>query len=397
MRSGNRFATFGAVLFVAALLSPWGLGNGKTSAQQPAEPGGTKVNVYIGTYTGPNSQGIYRARLDMKTGALSSPQLAGKTDNPSFLAFHPNGKFLYAVNEQGNGGVSSFAVDPATGDLTAINQQPSHGSYPAHLSIDPSGKCLLVANYGNGTFASYPLAANGSIGPAASVIQDSGKGPNQERQEGPHAHGIWPWAGRDFAFGCDLGNDKIDIFHLDSEKATLERRFTHPFALPPGTGPRHLVFSQTGDTMYVIAELNNTISAVTFPINAPGINPLVFQTISTLPKGFTGSNKAAELHLSPDEKFLYATNRGLDDLVTYSIAPRTDKRTGQLTEIARTPTAGKGPRDFDLDPTGKWLIVANQDSNNITTFAIDPVTGIPRLVGDPVPLASPVCILFQAR
>jgi 6-phosphogluconolactonase len=381
-------------LTAIALLLLAGLGCQKNPVQQPTE-GGPTVNFYIGTYTGPKSQGIYRARLDMQTGALSTPQLAGKTDNPSYLALQPNGKFLYAVNEQGEGGVSSFAVDPGSGNLDPINHQPSHGSYPAHLSIDPSGKCLLVANYGNGTFASYPLAADGSIGPAASVIQDTGKGPNQERQEGPHAHGIWPWPGRGFAFGCDLGNDHIDIFQLDSEKATLSQRFTRPFALPPGTGPRHLVFSQTGETMYVIAELNNTITAVTFPIDAPGINPRIFQTVSTLPKGFAGANKAAELHLSPDGKFLYATNRGADDLVTYSIAPWTDKHSGQLTEIARTPTAGQGPRDFDLDPTGKWLIVANQDSNNLVVFGIDPSTRIPHQVGTPTAMDRPVCILFQ--
>jgi 6-phosphogluconolactonase len=364
--------------------------------------GGPTVDIYIGTYTGPKSQGIYRAKLDIQTGALSEPVLAGKTDNPSYIIQHPHGKFLYAVNENGMekgkeaGAVSSFAIDAATGNLTAINRQPSHGTYPCHISIDPTGKCLMVANYGTGTFASYPLADDGSIGPAASVIQDTGTGPNKARQEGPHAHGIWPWpALGNLVLGCDLGTDKLMMFALDPATASLKPAVEPSFPFAPATGPRHLAAGPNKSVLYVIGELANTISVVAIGAgqpDAPPLNPFLIQTISTLPKGFTGKNTAAEVAVHPNGKFLYATNRGADDLVTYAI----DSKTGKLAEIARTPAAGRGPRDFVIDPTGKWLLVANQDSGSITTFAIDPATGQPRQVGDPLAIASPVCILFRA-
>jgi 6-phosphogluconolactonase len=352
------------------------------------------MNIFIGTYTGPSSQGIYLTQFDEQTGALSKPTLAGKTENPSYLILHRSGKFLYAVNENGMvagkeaGGVSAFAVDPATDALTPINQQPSHGTYPCHLSIDKTGKCLMVANYGTGTFASYPLAGDGSIGPAASIIHDAGKGPNAQRQEGPHAHGIWPYPGvPTCVFACDLGDDRLNIFSLDPATATLKPAAPAFAALPPGTGPRHLAF---GPAMYVVGELANDISVFTLAdADAPGINPRLLQTISTLPAGFTGNNTAAELVVSSDGKFLYATNRGADDLVTYAIGDE-----GKLKLLAHIPAGGKGPRDFIIDPSGKWILVANQDSNSITTFAIDFATGLPKPVGTPLTITSPVCLQF---
>ena len=293
------------------------------------------MDIYIGTYTGPKSQGIYRARLDLQSGKRVVRSCAGgrrRTTLSFIIILHPHGKFLYAVNENGMengkeaGAVSSFAIDAATGNLNLINRQPSHGTYPCHLSIDPTGKCLMVANYGTGTFASYPLAADGSIGAAASVIQDKGKGPVADRQEGPHAHGIWPWptpadGGGILALvlGCDLGTDELRARNSFRRAANMTLTDYNPraSAMPPGTGPRHLVHPSTNGCFYVIGELANTISVMEL-----GKGEIwVTQTISTLPPHFTGKNTAAEVAVHPNGKFLYATNRGADDLVTYSIDP----------------------------------------------------------------------------
>jgi 6-phosphogluconolactonase len=351
------------------------------------------IGFYIGTYTGHGSDGIYYSRLDPSTGRLDKPILAAKTDNPSFIALHPSGKYLYAVDETGTGEVCAFAVDPHTAGLTAINRRPSHGSYPCHLSIDRTGACLLVANYGTGTFAAYPIGPDGAIAPAGSMPHDTGHGPVADRQEGPHAHGIWPmplsptpvgWSRN--ALGCDLGTDQLRIFHLDPIGGHLTPANPPFLPLPPGTGPRHIAFSHDARFLYLIAELDNTISVLT----TQKLEFHIIQSLPTLPPDFAAKNKAAEIALHPKADVLYATNRGADDLVTFAIDPAT----GDLRELARTPTGGKSPRQFAVDPTGQWLLVANEDSSSITTFRIDPASKIPKRFGDAMNLSSPVCILF---
>jgi 6-phosphogluconolactonase len=359
------------------------------------------TGFYIGTYTGHGSDGIYFSSLDPATGVIEKPILAAKTDNPSFLALHPAGKYLYAVNENGPdaAAISAFSIDPKTAELTLINRQPSHGSYPCHVSIHPSGSCALVANYGTGTFASFAIHPDGSVAPAGSVHQDKGHGPIADRQEGPHAHGIWPMPAKSTpahtpaergangqVIACDLGIDQLPLFRLDPAAATLVPADPASLALPPGTGPRHLVFSRDRRFLYVIGELANTISVLDVS-KFPQFQ--LIQTPSTLAPNFAGKNKAAELALHPTADILYASNRGADDLVTFAVDPAT----GHLREQARTPIGGRGPRHFAIDPTGAWLLAANEDSHSITTFKLDP---LPRPAGTPLFLTSPVCILFSA-
>jgi 6-phosphogluconolactonase len=299
--------------------------------------------VYFGTYTGAKSQGIYVSRFDPATGRLSAPELAAKTQNPTFLAIHPGGFYLYAVNEKsGAGTVSAFALDAKTGKLTPLNQQACGGMGPCHLAVDVTGRCLLAANYNSGSIAALPIHADGSLGEATATIQHAGSSVNSARQSGPHAHFICPSPDNRFALNCDLGLDKVFVYRLDADAAKLSPN-DPPFAtVAPGSGPRHLTFSPDGKFVYVINEMGGTINV--FSYNAANAALTEVQTISTLPKGFSGKNTAAEIAMHPSGKFLYASNRGDDSIAVFAV----DRESGSLTLVEHQSTQGHMPRPIRL-------------------------------------------------
>ncbi len=359
-----------------------------------APPVPDAFRVYVGTYTGGKSRGIYRFDLDAVSGrVVGGLELAGVSENPSFLAFHPSGRVLYAVNEVGNfrgaktGAVSAFAVEPATGRLTLLNQQPSGGADPCHLVVDAAGRNLFVANYTAGTVVLFPLAADGRIEPASSVRRYAGSGPNRARQQGPHAHGVFLDGSGRFLVSVDLGSDRIHVDRFDGETGRLTPEEPDGVALEPGSGPRHLAWHPSGRVLYAINELLSTVSAFRWD-GARGALAS-FQTVSTLPNGFTGENTAAEIAVSPDGRFVYASNRGDDSLVVFAA-----DASGSLSPAVRVPAGGRAPRSFAIDPAGRWLIAANQGSGVVVVFRLDPQTGLPRAVGTTVAVPEPASILF---
>ncbi len=349
--------------------------------------------VYVGAYTNvPDSKGINAFRFDSKTGKLSPLGLMAETDSPSFLAIAPNGRFLYAVNEtdtfrgKPGGAVSAFAIDRATGKLTFLNQVASEGAAPCHIVIDASGKAALVANYNGGNFSSFPILADGKLGAAASVMQDKGTGPDKARQDGPHAHEM-VIAGN-LVLGADLGNDHIQLFHLNAAAAKLTAATPAFAATAPGFGPRHLVVSDDSKFAYVLSELKSSVATMEYDaVKGPG---KVLATVSALPAGFKAETTAAEIMLDSRGRTLYTSNRGHDSIAVFSV----DGKTGKLKLTANVPSGGKTPRYFTLDPTGKFLLAANQESNNIAVFQVDANTGALKATGEVVKTGAPVHLAF---
>ncbi len=362
--------------------------------------------VYIGTYTGPKSQGIYYAQFDEKTGALSKPELAAVTKNPSFLAIHPNHKFLYAVNEvsdfagKRSGAVSAFAIDRRSAKLTLLNQRKT-GDGPCHLSIDKAGKKILVANYGGGSVQVLSIKPDGQLAesnPIDSVngksqsplpfIQHLGSSANPQRQAGPHAHFILADSPNRFALVCDLGLDKVFAYPFDDKAGTLNPKNTAVLSMPPGSGPRHLAFHPSGKYAYVINEMASTVTACSYDSHSGKLE--LIDTVSTLPADFKGQSTCAEVQVHPAGHFVYGSNRGDDSIALLEI----DSKSGGLKFIDRQPTRGKTPRHFTISPNGKWLLCGNQDSDNISIFGIAPETGRLTFSGNTAEVGAPVCIVF---
>jgi 6-phosphogluconolactonase len=357
-------------------------------------PAGDTLLVYIGTYTGAKSKGIYLSRFDPATGRLTSPELAAETPSPSFLAIHPGKRFLYAVGEATNlggkpvGAVSTFNLDAKTGQLTLLNQESSGGAGPCHLAVDPTGKCLLVANYGSGSIAALPIRADGSLAVPSAVIQHQGSSVNPQRQAGPHAHFIIPDPGNRFALTCDLGLDQVLVYRLDPGKGSLVANVPPFAAVKPGSGPRHLVFHPSGRFVFLINEMGSTVTAFAYDAKRGALKEL--QTISTLPEGFAGNSTCAEVQVHPFGKFVYGSNRGHDSIAVFGF----DAARGKLTCLEHQPTQGKTPRHFALDPAGHWLLAENQDSDNIVVFRVDAKTGRLSPAGQTVSVGAPVCAVF---
>ena len=352
--------------------------------------------LYVGTYTEKESKGIYAYRFDAASTQLTPLGLAAETTNPSFLAIDPSGRFLYAVNEVQNykgassGAVSSFGIDQQNAKLSPLNEVPSRGADPCYITFDKTGKFALIANYTGGSVAVFPVRPNGDIGESSAFVQHTGSSINKERQAGPHAHWIETTPDNRFAIAVDLGLDKLLVYRFDATKGSLTPNDPPYASLDPGAGPRHLAFHPNGKLAYVVNELQSTITAFTYDPSRGTLQKL--NTVSTLPKNFTGVNDTAEIHVHPSGKFLYASNRGHDSIALFSI----DGRTGALTLVDHFPTQGKTPRDFDIDPTGKFLFVANQGTNNIVVFRIDLNNGKLTPTGQILQVPSPVCLKFVA-
>jgi len=381
-------------LMLAALWAPFLI----TLKARGAEPGSTRSQyvVYVGTYTEKASKGIYACRFDPAADHLTAPGLAAETSNPSFLAIDPTRRFLYAVNEveqfegRSSGGVSAFAIAPGTGKLTFLNEVPSGGSGPCHLTVDKTGKYVVVANYGGGSLAVFPISGDGRLGNATAFVQHKGASVNPQRQEGPHVHSVYMSPDNRYVISADLGLDEVFIYRFDASKGTLTPNIPPSATVASGAGPRHFAFHPNGKFGYVIDEMQSTITEFSY-VPASGSLDLL-QPVSTLPPDFKGDSTGAEIEVHPSGKFLYASNRGLDSIAVFSV----NSRKGILTLLAQADTLGKTPRSFSIDPTGSYLFVANQDSDNVVQFRINPNTGLLTPTGQVLQVPSPVCVTFMA-
>jgi len=354
---------------------------------QPAKAAKGEYIAYVGTYTRPNkSKGIYAWRFQPATGKLTAIGLVGETASPSFLAVHPNRKFLYAVNEisryEGKraGSVSAFAIDARTGQLKLLNTVSTRGDGPCHLALDPSGKWLIVANYNSGSVAEYPVHDDGSLGEASAFVQHAGSSVNRQRQSGPHAHETVLSPDGKTVFVPDLGLDQILSYKVGGLTPN-DPPFTK---IAPGSGPRHLAFTPNGKFAYVMTEMTASVVAFRY---AGG----KFEELQTLPTVDTATNMSgAEIAVHPNGKFVYSSTRGVNSIGVFAI----DAAKGTLTPVERTPSGGKTPRNFAIDPTGAYLFAAHQDSDNVVVFRIDAKTGKLTPSGDILGVGAPVCVTF---
>ena len=353
-----------------------------TSMLQAAE-----LPVYVGTYTSGESEGIYLLGFDSTAGELKLRGVAAKTTNPSFLAFHPKGEFLYAVNETDTGEISAFRIDPDTGMLTLINEASSGGAHPCHLSIDSSGKNVLVANYTGGNVSSTKLNPDGSLGKQVSLIQHAGSSVNEKRQQEPHAHSINLSPDNRFAIAADLGTDELLVYGFGRTGKLKKKTATK---LAPGSGPRHFSFHPDGKHAYAINELLSTVTVLEYDAKQGSLKEL--QTITTLPRDFEGESFTAEVRVSADGKFVYGSNRGHDSIAVFRV--NSDHR---LTLVQIEKMGGKTPRNFNLDPTGKFLLAAGQASHDIHVFKIDPKQGKLTKTEHSIKIPNPVCIRFGSK
>lgn len=350
--------------------------------------------VYVGTYTGPKSEGIYAYRFDSASGDVTELGLAAKSVNPTFLAVHPLAKLVYAANETGKWGekaggyVTAFSVDTTTGKLAELNQQSSGGDGPCHLNVDESGRNVLVANYGGGSVAVLPLASDGSLKSRSAFVQHTGSSVNPARQKEPHAHSVNVSPDNRFAFVADLGTDKIHAYEFDADAGLLTASPERDVVLPPGSGPRHFAFGYKGRRAYVINELLQTV--VSFRYDGVAGKLTVDETLSTLPdaKPVPG-NSTAEVRVHPNGRFVYGSNRGHDSIVVYEV------RGGTMRLVQHVSTQGRTPRNFNLDPTGHFLFVGNQDSGTFVVFSVDSETGKLTPTGKTFSVGAPVCFRFM--
>ena len=351
-----------------------------------------ELTLYVGTYTTGKSEGIYGYRMDPATGTLTRFN-SFKSRNPSFLAIDRSKRYLYAVNEVGeflgksSGGVSAFAIDRATGDLRLLNEQASEGADPCHLTIDRKRKILLVANYTGGSIAALPIRSDGTLSMAIDVKQHEGSS-IKEQQKGPHAHCIILDATERYALAADLGIDKVMIYRFDPSTGKLTAGKQASAELQAGAGPRHLTLHPSGKYLYVINELDSTLTALKY--NGTSGTLSAIETVSTLPSDFSGVSYCADIHVSPSGKFLYGSNRGHNSIAVFQI----DQRTGKLTALEHVSTEGNWPRNFTIDPTGRFLLVANQRTDNVVTFSIDPQSGRLKPTGQIIEIPIPVCLKF---
>ena len=390
--------TMRTILYFVLILEPFSAPFLFTLDARGAEraPSKSKYFVYIGTYTEKGSKGIYSCRFDPAADRLTSVGLAAETVDPSFLAIDPSGRFLYAVNEiseyegRTSGAVSAFAIAPGTGKLTFLNEVPSGGAGPCHLTVDKTGKYVLVANYGGGSLVVFPILSDGRLGRASGFVQHKGASVNPQRQEGPHVHSVYMSPDNRFVVSADLGLDEVFVYGFDAAKGTLAPNIPPSATVSSGAGPRHFAFSPNGKFGYVIDELQSTITPFLYEAARGALD--VLQPVSTLRPDFKGESTAAEVEVHPSGRFLYASNRGLDSIAVFAIS----SRKGTLTLLAEVPTLGKTPRSFAIDPTGSYLFAANQDSDNVMQFRINPNTGLLTPTGQVLQVPSPVCVIFLA-
>jgi 6-phosphogluconolactonase len=345
--------------------------------------------LLIGTYTKKQSEGIYVYAFNNRTGKLRHVSTTKGVDNPSYLAIAPDKKHVYAVNESGSertGSVSALQLEHSTGQLELLNQQPSGGDGPCYINTDGDGTHVLVGNYAGGSLSVLPVQPGGKVGPPLQTIQHTGSSVNKNRQEKPHVHCVEFSPDHQFLFVPDLGIDKVGVYKYDPSSPLLLQEANPSYAaLPPGSGPRHITFHPDGKWAYVIHELDGKVTV--FRYEEGKLMPV--QTVSTLPAAYKGTISGADIHVSPDGRFLYASNRGdLNNIVYYAI----DAKTGKLLRKGQQSTGGKTPRNFVIDPSGNFLLAANHDTDNIVVFKRNQVTGAIKPTGEEINISMPVCL-----
>lgn len=351
-------------------------------------PADKEQYLIVGTYDSPKSEGIYVYKFNSTDGSAKEVSHV-KTSNPSFVTVSPDEKFVYAVHENGNGGkggeIAAFAFNKKTGTLSFINKQLSGGDHPCYVEIDKTGKWVITANYTSGSASVLPVNADGSLGAVVSTVQHYGSGKDTARQKGPHAHCSKLSADNRWLFVADLGIDKVMIYAFDDNTGKLTPA-KKPFAeSQPGSGPRHFTFHPNNKYAYLVEELSGTVE--TYKYNNGSLKQV--QRISTLPEGDTVFAGSADIHVSPDGKFLYASNRGGSNTIAiYKI----NSGNGKLSIIGHQSTLGKAPRNFSIDPSGKFLLVGNQNNDEIVIFKRDMKTGLLTDTGKIINVGKPVCL-----
>jgi len=356
--------------------------------------GGDMQKLYIGSYSPADQNGINCYEFNPDTGKMSFLSGTSGIENPSFLAIHSSGSFLYAVSEtdgqEGNnsGGVASFRVVSSRGDLEKINQVSSGGAAPCHISLDRSERVLMAANYNGGNISVFPLEEDGSLGEMSSFHQHSGSGSELRNQREPHAHSINPDPSNRFAMVADLGLDRLFVYRLNPESGELVPHNPAFVKVEQKSGPRHLAFHSNGSLAYLINEIASTITVFEYDFEQGSLEEI--QTVSTLPEDFKGRNATAEVVAHPSGRYLYGSNRGHDSIAVFEI----DGKSGRLEPVQYRSTGGRSPRNFCLSPDGKFLLAANQRSDNLLVFPLEESSGKLLDPVEEIKLKSPVCIRF---
>ena len=352
-----------------------------------------KIVLFVGTYTRMGSKGIYTCKMDPETGELQESSVAEDIENPSFLALNSAGDRLYAVweiTERGReGGVSAYSIN-GDGSLTFLNRRSTGGAGPCHLAVDATDSYVIATNYAGGSVCMLPIGPSGALEERSDFVQHEGSSVDSDRQEQAHAHSVTIDNSNSRAYVCDLGTDKIIVYGIDRENGRLEEDSTLTVKAEAGQGPRHFDFHPGGDFAYVINELGSTVAVYDYDGGSGRLSEK--QLVSALPDGWTGSSSTADVHVSPDGRFLYGSNRGHDSIAVFSI----EEGTGELTPMGHEPTLGKTPRNFAISPDGGFLLAENQDTGNIVTFAIDRQSGRLEFTGGQIQIPAPVCIKFLA-
>lgn len=352
--------------------------------------------LFVGTYTRTTSEGIYVYRMDNSTGVLERVAVTGGIKNPTFLALSPDNSHLYAVAEinehcgRPTGAVYSYSVSPDSGDLAYVNQQSSGGPGPCHLTVDATGAHVIVANYQGGSICVLPIQTDGSLGEMSEFIQHEGSSVIPHRQREPHAHSVNLDPNNRFIYAPDLGMDKVMIYQLDLDSGNLLANKPAFVQVAPGAGPRHFAFHPDGTRAYVVNEIGNTVTAFDWDPESGSLEE--FQTVTTLPADFLETSHTADLHIHPNGRFLYGSNRGHDSIAIFEIDPDT----GGLTPRGWASTQGRTPRNIAIDPSGQFMLAENQDSDSIFTFRINDETGMLITTGSVIKVPMPVCIKFLA-
>lgn len=348
------------------------------------------ADLYVGTFTSEGAEGIYLCKFEENTGKITIQNVFKGIDNPSFLQISPDRDFLYAVTrpssevEQSGGYIQAYKIGP-DGKLIFMNKQVSNGNDPCHVDVSADGKFAAVATYGGGSVSLYEINRDGSLKAASSIIKNEGSGPNKARQKAPHAHSVLFTQESNQLFSADLGTDRINIYNLKEDKLIPARQ---PFVkVAPGAGPRHIRFHPDKNTLYVINELNSTITV----FNMTGKKWKDVQSVSTLPEDYEGTNYCADIHISADGRYLYGSNRGHNSIVIFKI----NNKSKQLNRVTTVSAQGDWPRNFTLSPDGRYLLAASQHSGNISVFKVNSETGIPEFTGNSLRIPAPVCLVFR--
>jgi len=348
--------------------------------------------VLVGTYTNTGSEGIYLYHLDEATGALMPAGVCGGIANPSYLAVHPSGRFVYAVSEGGaDSKVVALRLNADAPALDVINSQPAHGSSPCHVTVDATGRCVMIANYGDGSAVAFPVREEGGLGEAGTIIRHEGSSAHPTRQKGPHAHSVTLDPGNRHAYVADLGIDRVMIYDADPASAKLTPATVPWVEVPPTEGPRHFAFHPGGRYAYLLTELGNSVIAFAHDPETGALRTL--QSLPSLPSDFEDKSAGADIQVDPRGEFVYASNRGHDSLAVYGV----DQATGLLTLRSHAPTQGLNPRGFGIAAGGELILVANQDSDNIVAFRLNRAGGTLEPTGAVTSVPRPVCIKFVGR